>query len=357
MDIIMFVDPAEGLHGPLRPAYLLARELRGQHDVTFVTPSPETAEAIRSAGLKAVSFNRRYLLRGSLRTLEAWLRGIRYRVERDGKDDDPVIVNFSQAFLVNADIYYAQGPITRALEDMYPEMRPLYRAIYRALRGLFILHDRSFNRGLRGASGLFIANSSFTRSMYEAWGIRVDGVIYPPLDTGFFRPTTSRPSGDYALTYAGKETAFSVIRRVADAGVRIRAFGSKVSHVPDYIRGHPNVELLGRVSDEELVELYSNALFTLFPFTHEPFGYVPVESMACSTPVLTYAAQGPGETVIHGVTGWLARDEESLVDMAVRIWKEGYPGSMRARSRERAEQFDVKVIADRWLEVLRKVRG
>ncbi|MFP3321252.1 MAG: glycosyltransferase, partial [Acidilobus sp.] len=272
-------------------------------------------------------------------------------------DDDPVIVNFSQAFLVNADIYYAQGPITRALEDMRPEMRPLYRAIYRALRGLFIIHDRRFNRGLRGASGLFIANSSFTRSMYEAWGIRVDGVIYPPLDTGFFRPTTSRPSGDYALTYAGKETAFSVLKRVADAGVRIRAFGSKISQVPDYIRGHPSIELLGHVSDEELVKLYSNALFTLFPFTHEPFGYVPVESMACGTPVLTYATQGPGETVIDRVTGWLAKDEESLVNVAVRVWREGYPGSMRARSRERAEQFDVKVIADRWLEVLRKVKG
>jgi len=105
------------------------------------------------------------------------------------------------------------------------------------------------------------------------------------------------------------------------------------------------------------VELYSNALFTLFPFTHEPFGYVPVESMACGTPVLTYAAQGPGETVIHEVTGWLAKDEGSLVDMAVRIWNEGYPSSMRARSRERAEQFDTKVIADKWVEVLKGVKG
>jgi hypothetical protein len=59
------------------------------------------------------------------------------------------------------------------------------------------------------------------------------------------------------LTYVGKETAFSAIKRVADAGVKMRAFGSKVSHVPDYIRKHPNIELLGRVSDEELVELYS----------------------------------------------------------------------------------------------------
>jgi glycosyltransferase involved in cell wall biosynthesis len=61
--------------------------------------------------------------------------------------------------------------------------------------------------------------------------------------------------------------------------------------------------------------------------------------------------------VIHGVTGWLAKDEGSLVDMAVRIWREGYPSGMRARSRERAEQFDTKVIADKWLDVLRGVKG
>jgi hypothetical protein len=43
--------------------------------------------------------------------------------------------------------------------------------------------------------------------------------------------------------------------------------------------------------------------------------------------------------------------------MAVRIWREGYPSDMRARSRERAEQFDAKVIADKWLEVLKGVKG
>jgi glycosyltransferase involved in cell wall biosynthesis len=43
---------------------------------------------------------------------------------------------------------------------------------------------------------------------------------------------------------------------------------------------------LGRVNDEELIDLYSNALYTLFTFAHEPFGYVSVEGMACSIPVL-----------------------------------------------------------------------
>lgn len=176
-----------------------------------------------------------------------------------------------------------------------------------------------------------------------------------PLDANMFRPITSRPSEDYVLTYIGKETKFSTVKRVADAGVKIKAFGRKAPHLPTYISKHPNIEFLGYVSDEELVNFYSNALITLFVFTHEPFGYIPVESMACGTPVLTYGRQGPSETVIHGVTGWLADSDEELVNLAIRVWREGYPKWMRSRCRERALQFDIKTVANQWIEILKKV--
>jgi glycosyltransferase involved in cell wall biosynthesis len=74
--------------------------------------------------------------------------------------------------------------------------------------------------------------------------------------------------------------------------------------------------------------------------------------MACGTPVLTYNRQGPRESVIDGVTGWLANDEE-LANLALKIWREGYPSWMRSRCRERALEFDVKVIAGKWLGVLK----
>jgi hypothetical protein len=35
--------------------------------------------------------------------------------------------------------------------------------------------------------------------------------------------------------------------------------------------------------------------------------------------VLTYNRQGPSETVIHGVTEWLANSNEELVNLAIRI--------------------------------------
>jgi glycosyltransferase involved in cell wall biosynthesis len=123
------------------------------------------------------------------------------------------------------------------------------------------------------------------------------------------------------------------VRKIADKGVKIKAFGSKAtSIVPKCVLNNPTIEVLGYVTGSELVELYSNALFTLFPFTEEPFGYVPVESMACGTPVLTYNKRGPSENVINDVTGWLANSDKELIELAIRIWKNDYPSWMRSRS-------------------------
>ena len=102
---------------------------------------------------------------------------------------------------------------------------------------------------------------------------------------------------------------------------------------------HPNIEFLGRLSSSELVDAYSNALFTLFPFTHEPFGYVPLESMACGTPALTYNFQGPSEYVIDGYTGWLARSDDELVQKAAELWKKGYPSSYARELCERSREI------------------
>ena len=322
-------------------------------NITFVSPlvRETIAEALRSEGFEVMNLGKRYHFTGSLLTFEAWLRRCIFDLKGN------MVLNFSQCFLAEANVYYAQGPITKALDDMYHEFKPFYKLTYKAIRPLLVKRDNKFNKELRRRSRVFIANSKFCASMYKGWGIKIDDVIYPPLECKQFKPTTSRPSSDYVLAYVGKETKYSLLRRVADLGVKIKAFGSKAPYVPRQLLKHPNIEFLGRVSDEELIDLYSNALYTLFTFTHEPFGYVPMESMACGTPVLTYNRQGPSESVIDGVTGWLVNNDEELVNLAFKIWREGYPSWMRARCRERALEFDVKVIADKWLEVLKELEG
>jgi glycosyltransferase involved in cell wall biosynthesis len=74
--------------------------------------------------------------------------------------------------------------------------------------------------------------------------------------------------------------------------------------------------------------------------------------MACGTPTLTYAYQGPMETVSNGVTGWLAKDDKDLISLASKISKEGYSSNIRKKCREFSLNFDKQHIAKKWFKYL-----
>jgi glycosyltransferase involved in cell wall biosynthesis len=64
----------------------------------------------------------------------------------------------------------------------------------------------------------------------------------------------------------------------------------------------PGVELLGRVDDETLRDLFRRCRALVFP-GEEDFGIVPVEAQACGTPVVALGVGGALDSVVAGVTG------------------------------------------------------
>jgi glycosyltransferase involved in cell wall biosynthesis len=231
-----------------------------------------------------------------------------------------------------------------------------YRLGYLSLSPFLKIFDKVFTTRIANCSKKIVANSKYLASIYQdKFGVHVANVIYPPLDCEQFKPSTSRPSEDFVLTYFGKETIFSLVKQVLDAGIKVKAFGGKLSMIPKKVRSHTNLEFLGRVDDSVLVDLYSNALFTLYPFNDEPFGYIPIESLACGTPVLTFDKQGPKETISNGTTGWLTNDDAELPRLAAQVWKESYPRTLRKNCRQRALEFDVNNIAKEWAALLNDI--
>lgn len=65
-------------------------------------------------------------------------------------------------------------------------------------------------------------------------------------------------------------------------GGKNRVYGNQ-----DNTTNNKNIKFLGRVSDEELINLYANAEAFIYPSLYEGFGIPPLEAMALGCPVLT----------------------------------------------------------------------
>ncbi len=278
-------------------------------------------------------------------------RGLEHRLAKS----PGLRINYSMTTAIRAGCWYIQAhPLETALDLIRPSVDPEYRvAIEMTSRLIGLLDWRHLVRA--GAlSERIYASSQYLVDWYSARGVPVRGTIPVYLADGFY-PSTSNPSREYVLAYMGKELDTKGLRALAQTGIPVKLFGSKSEGWVRKTIGHPpppNIEVLGRVSSEELRSLYSNALFTAFMFTEESFGLVPVESMACGTPVLTYAQQGPAETVVPGRTGWLAHSILEFVSEALRIYLGGYPAGMRTACIQRAEKYSLNRVADTWRTVI-----
>jgi glycosyltransferase involved in cell wall biosynthesis len=84
-------------------------------------------------------------------------------------------------------------------------------------------------------------------------------------------------------------------------------------------RATPGVRLLGPVDDADLPALYTLATATVYPSFYEGFGFPPLESLACGTPVLTSNTSSLPEVV--GDVGILVDplDEAAIADGMTRL--------------------------------------
>ena len=83
------------------------------------------------------------------------------------------------------------------------------------------------------------------------------------------------------------------------------------------------LDIMSMISDEDLIRLYNMAKAVVYAPYLEPFGYVPLEAMACGTPVVGVKEGGIKETVKHNKTGILTqRDEQDFADAIVKLFND-----------------------------------
>ncbi|MDQ7009082.1 MAG: glycosyltransferase [Candidatus Gracilibacteria bacterium] len=151
----------------------------------------------------------------------------------------------------------------------------------------------------------FIGNSKNTVSRINKYYRREAEVIYPGTDLSKFKFNEKKE--DFYL-YVGRCIPYKKFDLIVDS---FNENGKKIIIVTNTdnnlyrelkAKSNKNIEWKLKISRKETLELFSRAKAFLFP-PEEDFGLVPVEAMACGTPVIAYGKGGATETVLDGKTG------------------------------------------------------
>jgi glycosyltransferase involved in cell wall biosynthesis len=226
------------------------------------------------------------------------------------------------------DAYFGPARLGRASRWARAALRPLAR----------------WDAATSGRPDRYVANSQYVARRIRRYYNRSAVVVAPPVDTVFYTPSDRAPES-YLLVvsalvpYKRLDVAI-VAARTAGLPLKIAGEGSDRPRLEAL--ASPEVEFLGKVTDETVRELYRGAIAVLLP-GEEDFGIVPVEAQACGRPVIALARGGALETVVDGRTGVLvegtAADTWSEAIRQVRTGLEAGTAFQPAAIRRHAEGF------------------
>ena len=250
-------------------------------------------------------------------------------------------------------LYYCHTPV-RAFYDLYHVFVKRNSFLMAPSFILWVkLHSRMYEYYLTYVCQI-ITNSINTQRRIQKYLNRDSKVIYPPINVSKYK---FKEYGDFWLSvnrlYPEKrvELQIETFRQLPDERLVIVGGHAKGDHASSYakrIRNFlpDNVEIIGMVSEEELIDLYSHCIGFITTSIDEDFGMTPIEAMASGKPVIGINEGGYLETVINNSTGMLVRPDVNEIINAIHIVSEN-PAKFKEKCIEQASNFDVNIFLDK----------
>jgi glycosyltransferase involved in cell wall biosynthesis len=197
----------------------------------------------------------------------------------------------------------------------------------------------------------FITNSPYSAKRIKRYYNREAAVVFGPAPVEQYFTVERRPEDFYlffgqVVVYKRLDIAVEACitsgRKLVVAGAGLKEKDKKKYGSSELI------QFMGRVSDDELKNLYARAKALLFPGI-EDLGLVPIEANAAGCPVIAYRKGGVLDTVKENETG-LFFDEQSpaaLIEAMDRFETMEECFQSRALFTRQVQQFSKTAFIDR----------
>jgi glycosyltransferase involved in cell wall biosynthesis len=184
-------------------------------------------------------------------------------------------------------------------DDYFPRSKPFTRTAASMIRPWLQRWDVKTSAGVTA----FVANSNFVRDRIKRYYGRDAEVVHPFVDEAFLdAPVASERSDEHLIVSALVPYKKIELAIEAIGNRRLTIIGG--GPLLDKLKrtAPPNVQLLGHVQRDRIIERLSHARSLILPGI-EDFGITPLEAMALGTPVVALRAGGVLDSVVEGTTG------------------------------------------------------
>lgn len=176
---------------------------------------------------------------------------------------------------------------------------------------------------------ILIVQTPFAKARLMQAGFRNDQITVVPNPTSITESAAVRHKGEY-VAFAGRvspekgiDILLAAAARMPDIPFKVAGDGPVLSEM--MARAPFNVEFLGRLGFDELLDFYRRSRFLVVPsLCFELFGMVVVDAMALGVPVIASSIGGLPHVVEDDVTGLLFEpgNPEALVKEVRRLWED-----------------------------------
>ncbi|HFK7185062.1 glycosyltransferase family 4 protein [Serratia odorifera] len=236
---------------------------------------------------------------------------------------NPLLINLCNT----APVSYKNKLVTHhdVIYKRYPQsFSAKFRLVYNALVPLM----------LKSSRGLLTVSEFSKKELHAVFDYPLENihVIYNAVASQFQpsgdRHTQAKPyllavsSPNYHKNFHGLIAAFSRMKGADNIVLKIIGSANKNFSGVDFSQGSANAEriqFVGRVSDQELIALYSNAKAFVFPSLYEGFGIPPLEAQACGCAVISSNRASLPEVLAQSVIYFDPENTEEMTQTLERI--------------------------------------
>ncbi|MEM1658470.1 MAG: glycosyltransferase family 4 protein [Candidatus Jordarchaeales archaeon] len=248
---------------------------------------------------------------------------------------DPSLLWFISKTLDHKAVWYSGEPLRAIWEDyvsgqsydinketVLSTCETLYGASFRVLLELFykpiVYMARTLDLNSIHSFKMVIANSYFTkRVITRLYGAKNVHVVYPGIEYNFFHEKEQiEPGKSKLILSVGAiipiknhlrliEALKIVQKNHPDIRAVIVGDGPLKRNLLSASSGLKNFHILTKVTDDELMKLYSCSRFLVHVAIAEPFGLTPLEAALHGRPSIVSCIGGTSESIIHNKTGLL----------------------------------------------------